>query len=82
MDMMMEEGEPVYQEYGEYEEYTDEELAEPDFYVDRFYPGMDLEEDEMEMGGGLAPFSVSEILEHCIEPTLTDGMKHMGNIII
>jgi len=82
MDMMMEEGEPVYQEYGEYEEYTDEEMAEPDFYVDRFYPGMDLEEDEMEMGGGLAPFSVSEILEHCIEPTLTDGMKHMGKIII
>lgn len=79
---MMEEGGPVYQEYGEYEEYTDEELAEPDFYVDRFYPGMDLEEDDLEMGGGLAPFSVSEILEHCIEPTLTDGMKHMGKIII
>jgi len=79
---IMEEGAPVYQEYGEYEEYTDEELAEPDFYVDRFYPGMDLEEDDMEIGGGLAPFSVSEILEHCIEPTLTDGMKHMGKIII
>jgi len=77
---MMEEG-PVYQEYGEYEEYTDEEYAEPDIYVDRYYPGMDMEEDEMEMGGGLAPFSVSEILEHCIEPTLTDGLKHMGKII-
>jgi len=78
---MMEEGGPVYQEYGEYEEYTDEEYAEPDIYVDRYYPGMDMEEDEMEMGGGLAPFSVSEILEHCIEPTLTDGLKHMGKII-
>jgi len=81
MDLdMMEEGGPVYQEYGEYEEYTEEEMAEPDFYVDRFYPGMELEE-EMEGGGGLAPFSVAEILEHCIEPTLTDGMKHMGKII-
>jgi len=81
MDLdMMEEGGPVYQEYGEYEEYTEEEMAEPDFYVERFYPGMELEE-EMEGGGGLAPFSVAEILEHCIEPTLTDGMKHMGKII-
>jgi len=78
---MMEEGGPVYQEYGEYEEYTDEELAEPDFYVDQFYPGMEMDEEMMEGGGGLAPFSVSEILEHCIEPTLTDGMKHMGKII-
>merc|ERR1719357_1891395 len=58
--------------------------AEPDFYVDRFYPGpdMDADEDEMQVvGGGLAPFTISEILEHCIEPTLTDGVKHMGKII-
>ena len=34
------------------------------------------------MGGGLAPFSVSEIMEHCIEPTVTDGLKHMGKIIV
>jgi len=81
MDMdMMEEGAPVYAEYEEYDDFTEEELAEPDFYVDRFYPGMDMEE-EMEHGGGLAPFSVAEILEHCIEPTLTDGMKHMGKIL-
>jgi len=79
---MMEEGSPVYQEYGEYEEYMEQEYAEPDVYVDRYYPGMEIDEDDMELGGGgLAPFSVSEILEHCIEPTLTDGLKHMGKII-
>ena len=37
---------------------------------------------EDDMGGGLAPFSVSEIMEHCIEPTVTDGLKHMGKIIV
>jgi len=79
---MMEEGSPVYQEYGEYEEYMEEEYAEPDVYVDRYYPGMEMDDEDMELGGGgLAPFSVSEILEHCIEPTLTDGLKHMGKII-
>eukprot|EP00092_Neocalanus_flemingeri_P023063 GFUD01024999.1.p1 GENE.GFUD01024999.1~~GFUD01024999.1.p1 ORF type:complete len:544 (-),score=151.74 GFUD01024999.1:259-1890(-) len=77
----MEVGGPVYQEYGEYEEYSEEELADPDFYVDRFYPRMEDDEEEMETGGGLAPFSVTEILEHCIEPTLTDGLKHMGKIL-
>ena len=71
----------VYQDYGEYEYSEEEELAEPDFYVDRYYPNMDIEDEDM-MDGGLAPFSVSEILEHCIEPTLTDGLKHMGKIII
>ena len=80
---IMEEGAPVYQEYGEYEDYLEEEFAEPDVYVDRYYPGMEMDEDEMEDfgGGGLAPFSISEILEHCIEPTLIDGLKHMGKII-
>jgi len=80
---MMEEGAPVYQEYGEYDDYFDEEFTEPDVYVDRYYPGMEMDEDEIEDfgGGGLAPFSISEILEHCIEPTLTDGLKHMGKII-
>ena len=73
-------GLPVYQDYSDYE-FTDEELAEPDFYVDRYFSSMDLEDDEMG-GGGLTPFSVSEILEHCIEPTLSDGLKHMGKIII
>ena len=78
---MANKGFPVYQDYGDYE-FTDEELAEPDFYVDRYFPDlMDMEEGDME-GGGLAPFSVSEILEHCIEPTMTDGLKHMGKIIL
>ena len=75
-------GFPVYQDYsdGDYE-FSEEELAEPDFYVDRYFQNMEVD-DDMEMGGGLTPFSVSEILEHCIEPTLTDGLKHMGKIII
>jgi len=68
--------------YHDYD-YTEEELAEPDFYVDQFYGGgMDQEESDDDLGGGLAPFSVSEILEHCIEPTVTDGLKHMGKIIV
>jgi len=71
-------------EWTEYE-YIDEEddLAQPDFYVDQFYPTGGLQDDlEDDMGGGLAPFSVSEIMEHCIEPTVTDGLKHMGKIIV
>lgn len=77
---MANKGFPVYQDYSEYD-FGEEELAEPDFYVDRFLSDLELEElDEEE--GGLAPFSVSEILEHCIEPTLTDGIKHMGKIIV
>jgi len=77
---MANKGFPVYQDYSEYD-FGEEDLAEPDFYVDRFFSDLELDEMEEE-GGGLAPFSVSEILEHCIEPTLTDGMKHMGKIIV
>ena len=77
---MSNKGFPVYQDYAEYD-LAEEDLAEPDFYVDRFFSDLDLDEMEEE-GGGLAPFSVSEILEHCIEPTLTDGIKHMGKIIV
>ena len=29
----------------------------------------------------MSPFSFNEILEHCIEPTLTDGLKYIGKII-
>ena len=75
---MANKGLPVYQEY---EDYDMEELAEPDFYVDRYFQNMGEDDDDM-IGGGLAPFSVAEILEHCIEPTLTDGIKHMGKIIV
>jgi len=80
---VFEDGVPVYQDYGMYEDFDEEEYAEPDVYVDRYYhPGeMELEEEDPMDGGGLAPFSFSEILEHCIEPTLTDGLKHMGKII-
>ena len=70
----------MYQDYSEYDS-GEEELAEPDFYVDRFFSDFEMEEYEGE-DGGLAPFSMSEILEHCIEPTLTDGIKHMGKIIV
>ena len=69
----------VYQDYGEYE-FSEEEFAEPDFYVDRYFPDpMDMEEME---GGGLAPFSVSEILEHCIEPTVKSALAHVGKLIV
>lgn len=77
---MSNKGFPVYQDYAEYD-LAEEDLAEPDFYVDRFFSDLDLDEMDDD-GGGLAPFSVSEILEHCIEPTLTDGIKHMGKIIV
>jgi len=70
-------------DWSEYEYIDEEELAQPDFYVDQFYPAGALQDDlEEEMGGGLAPFSVSEIMEHCIEPTVSDGLKHMGKIIV
>ena len=48
------------------------------------HPDDHLTQDDLEeeMGGGLAPFSVSEIMEHCIEPTVSDGLKHMGKIIV
>lgn len=79
----MEEG-GVYSDY-EYVEYLDEdeeEFAREEFYVDQFYQQHDRNgELEMGGGGGLTPFTVSEILEHCIEPTLRDGVKHMGKII-
>ena len=32
-------------------------------------------QDDLEDMGGVAPFSVTEILEHCIEPTVTDGLR-------
>jgi hypothetical protein len=35
---------------------------------------------DAEGGGGLAPFTLSEILQHCIEPTVTDGFKHMSKV--
>ena len=80
MVAMANKGFAVYQDYSEYD-LGEEELAEPDFYVDRFFSNLDLEDYEGD-DGGLAPFSVSEILEHCIEPTLTDGIKHMGKIVV
>jgi len=30
---------------------------------------------------GLSPFSFSEILEHCLEPTIRDGAAHIGKLI-
>jgi len=67
----------------EYEE--DIELLEPEDYVDQFYhtdASMMDQEDLEGMEGGLSPFTVAEILHHCIEPTLMDGVKHTGKIII
>ena len=30
---------------------------------------------------GLAPFSFSESLEHCLEPTVKDGLAHVGKLV-
>ena len=30
---------------------------------------------------GMAPFSFAEILEHCLEPTLRDGLAHVGKLV-
>ena len=29
---------------------------------------------------GLSPFSLTEILEHCIQPTVTDGLGYMSKV--
>jgi len=71
-----------YQDY--YYEGGDEDsnvYAEPEFYVDQFYDqgpyggsheGMDEE--------GLAPFTLLELCEHCVQPTLHDGFQHVSKI--
>ena len=33
-------------------------------------------------GGGLAPFSFEDILKHCLEPTVKDGLQHVGKVIL
>ncbi len=35
---------------------------------------------DAEGAGGLAPFTLSEIIQHCIEPTVTDGFQHMSKV--
>merc|ERR1712029_471580 len=51
----------------EYEDY------DPDYFAG-FEDGMG--------GGGLSPFSFQEILEHCLEPTVRDGLGHVGKVIV
>jgi len=75
----MEEGIPVFQDYSEFE-IDEEAYVEPEFYVDQFYDQNDF--DDLDEDGSLSPFSFAEILEHCIEPTVTDGFKHMSKILI
>ena len=56
---MANKGFPVYQDYGDYE-FTDEELAEPDFYVDRYFPDlMDMEEGDMEEAVTAVPLAAT-----------------------
>jgi hypothetical protein len=40
-----------------------------------------LEDDEDGLGG-FSPHTLPEILEHCIWPTATTGMEHVGVLII
>lgn len=70
-----------------YIDYSDEdELAQEEFYVDQWsHSHMEMEEflEEEEFGGGgLAPFSLMEMLEHCVDPTIRDGIRHMGKIVV
>ena len=69
-----------------WEEYEDEsELLEPEDYVDQYYHHVDHMMDQEgldDLDNGLSPFTMSEILHHCIEPTLSDGLKHTGKIIV
>lgn len=54
----------------EYEDY------DPEFYTD-LGPMMG-----GDGGGGLAPFSFEDILKHCLEPTVKDGLQHVGKVIL
>jgi len=74
----MEHGIPVYQDY-EYVDLEESEFAEEEFYADQFYSQ---EYENILEEGGLAPFSLTEIIQHCIQPTVTDGVKHMGKILL
>jgi len=55
--------------------------AEPEFYVDQFYDQVTYMDSEEGEDGGLSSFSLVELLQHCVQPTVVDGLKHMFKII-
>lgn len=56
-------------------EYFDDPYDSPKVDVDYDY-------EDVLNANLLSPFSFGEILEHCIEPTLTDGLKHIGKLML
>lgn len=56
-------------------EYFDDPYESPKVEIDYDY-------EDVLNGNMLSPFSFGEILEHCIEPTLQDGLKHIGKLIL
>jgi len=69
-----------YQDYDFVVDDGEQEYADPEHYVDQFYQQMEFEAEDGE--GGLSPFSLTEILEHCIQPTVTDGLGYMSKILL
>ena len=69
--------------------FEDSNLEPPPDFVDEFedtYAPLEEEVDydyeEFYNSQMMAPFTLEEILHHCIEPTLSDGFRHVGKIII
>ena len=68
--------------------FEDSNLEPPADYEfeDENYPPIEEEIDydynEFYNSQMMAPFTLEEILHHCIEPTLSDGFRHVGKIII
>lgn len=59
--------------------------GEEDFYPD-FYSDNEFLEDESKISpwddqSGLPPMSIYKLLSTCIEPTLSDGIKHAGKAL-
>ena len=69
-----------------------EDIASPEemmFEYEHYDPDFedhDYEDDYMgDHGGGLgglSPFSFQEIMEHCLEPTVRDGLAHVGKVVV
>ena len=69
--------------------FEDSNLEPPTDFVDEFedtYAPLEEEVDydyeEFYNSQMMAPFTLEEILHHCIEPTLSDGFRHVGKIVI
>ena len=61
-----------------------DDFASPEelmYEYEHYEPGFD-DYDYDDGKSGLTPFTFNQILEHCIEPTVKDGLKHVGKAII